>query len=167
MNQRVNMNKVIIKSNSDGSCEIIHPADEMFDPSSRTRSLLPQLKDSSEEEILSFIISKSRLEDGSYRIADKSELPESRAFRGAWTNDNEQRIIDVDINKAKEIHKDKLRVLRKPLLEELDIEYMRALELGFNTEEIVEKKQELRDVTELELPNGLSDLESFIPEILR
>ena len=59
--------------------------------------------------------------------------------------------IGIDINKAKEIHKDKIREVRNPLLEKKDVEYMRAQEAG-NTEkvaEIVVEKQALRDATTL------------------
>ena len=57
--------------------------------------------------------------------------------------------IGIDINKAKDIHKDKIREVRNPLLQAKDVEYMRAQESG-NTEkvaEIVAEKQALRDVT--------------------
>ena len=53
--------------------------------------------------------------------------------------------IQVNINKAKEITKDKLRVKRKPLLEALDVEFIKAQETGENTTYIVAKKQALRD----------------------
>jgi hypothetical protein len=53
--------------------------------------------------------------------------------------------ITVNINKAKEIWKDKIRVARKPKLEELDIQFMKAQETGADTSDIVTKKQELRD----------------------
>jgi len=53
--------------------------------------------------------------------------------------------IQVNIDKAKEITKDKLRAERAPLLEQLDVQYMRALEAGQDTSAIVAKKQELRD----------------------
>ena len=53
--------------------------------------------------------------------------------------------IKVSIPKAKNIWKDKIRVARKPKLEELDVEYQRAQEAGSDTSAIVTKKQELRD----------------------
>lgn len=53
--------------------------------------------------------------------------------------------ITINIEKAKNIWKDKIRVARKPKLEELDIEYTKALETGADTTSIVAKKQELRD----------------------
>ena len=53
--------------------------------------------------------------------------------------------IQVNIDKAKDITKDKLREERKPLLESLDVQFQRALETGADTSDIVAKKQALRD----------------------
>ena len=53
--------------------------------------------------------------------------------------------IAVNITKAKDIWKDKIRVARKPKLEALDVEYQRAQEASSDTSAIVTKKQELRD----------------------
>ena len=57
------------------------------------------------------------------------------------------------MNKAREIWRNKWREARKPLLEALDVEWMRAAEAGdaARQNEIVEKKQHLRDVTKLDL----------------
>ena len=55
--------------------------------------------------------------------------------------------ITVDINKAKAITKDRLRVDRKPLLEAQDILFMKAQEAGTSTSAIVTEKQRLRDIT--------------------
>jgi hypothetical protein len=55
--------------------------------------------------------------------------------------------IQVNINKAKDITKDKLRAERKPLLEALDVEFIKAQEQGTDTSAIVTEKQRLRDIT--------------------
>jgi hypothetical protein len=55
--------------------------------------------------------------------------------------------IIVDINKAKDITKDRLRQERKPLLEAQDVAFQRALESGADTSAIVAEKQRLRDIT--------------------
>jgi hypothetical protein len=57
--------------------------------------------------------------------------------------------IIVDINKAKDITKDRLRNERKPLLEAQDVAFQRALESGADTSAIVAEKQRLRDITTL------------------
>ena len=55
------------------------------------------------------------------------------------------RIINID--KAKDITKDRLRIERKPLLEEQDILFMKAQEANEDTTAIVAEKQRLRDIT--------------------
>lgn len=55
--------------------------------------------------------------------------------------------ITVNIDKAKDITKDRLRAERKPLLEEQDILFMQAQEQGADTSAIVAEKQRLRDIT--------------------
>jgi hypothetical protein len=56
-------------------------------------------------------------------------------------------MITVNINKAKDITKDRLRDERKPLLEAQDVAFQRALETGADTTAIVAEKQRLRDIT--------------------
>ena len=53
----------------------------------------------------------------------------------------------VDMAKAREIHKARIRAAREPKLAELDIEYQRADETNDTTKksEIAAKKQALRD----------------------
>mgnify|MGYP003153638268 CR=1 FL=1 len=51
----------------------------------------------------------------------------------------------IDMTKAREIHKNNIRLARKPKLEELDIEFQKALETSADTSGIVAKKQALRD----------------------
>jgi hypothetical protein len=58
-------------------------------------------------------------------------------------------MIKINLDKAKEIQKDKLREARKPLLEKLDVDFVRALELGGDTASIAAQKQALRDVTSI------------------
>ena len=53
--------------------------------------------------------------------------------------------ITVDITKAKNIWKEKIRKAREPKLAALDVEFMKAQEAGSDTSTIVAKKKELRD----------------------
>ena len=57
--------------------------------------------------------------------------------------------IIVDINKAKNITKDRLRAEREPLLLAQDVLFQRALESNADTSAIVAEKQRLRDITKL------------------
>ena len=56
-------------------------------------------------------------------------------------------MITIDITKAKEIVKEKLRMDRKPLLEAQDVLFQKALETSSDTTAIVAEKQRLRDIT--------------------
>jgi len=58
-------------------------------------------------------------------------------------------MITVNLNKAKEITKERLREERKPLLEAQDVAFMKAQEDGADTSAIVTEKNRLRDVTKL------------------
>lgn len=58
-------------------------------------------------------------------------------------------MIVINIDKAKEITKERLRAERKPLLEAQDVAFQRALESGADTAAIVAEKQRLRDITQL------------------
>ena len=58
-------------------------------------------------------------------------------------------MITINLDKAKNITKERLRIERKPLLEEQDILFMQAQESGFDTKSIVAEKQRLRDITKL------------------
>lgn len=68
--------------------------------------------------------------------------------------------ITIDINKAKEIYKSKIRTLRKIELEKLDVEFIKAQEQGLDVTELVTEKQRLRD-----LPSQVDEAET-IEEIL-
>ena len=56
-------------------------------------------------------------------------------------------MITVNLDKAKDITKDRLRVERKPLLEAEDVKFMKAQEAESDTTAIVAEKQRLRDIT--------------------
>jgi hypothetical protein len=56
-------------------------------------------------------------------------------------------MITINIDKAKKITKDRLREERKPLLDKLDVAFMKAVEEGADTSAIVAEKNRLRDVT--------------------
>lgn len=58
-------------------------------------------------------------------------------------------MITINIDKAKAITKDRLRMERAPLLVAQDVLYMRATEQGADTTAIVAEKQRLRDITQL------------------
>lgn len=103
----------------------------------------------------------------SHREIDDNQIPEDRYFRNAWTDDFQTKTIDINSDKALEIKKNKLRILRAPKLEALDIEYIKAIEKsdGELQATISDKKQVLRDVT-LNLPADLIELKNYMPQCL-
>lgn len=81
-------------------------------------------------------------------IVQDSELPQAdNDFFNAWELANG--VVTVNIDKAKEITKARLRQEREPLLAAQDVLFQRALESGADTTAIVAEKQRLRDVTGL------------------
>ena len=56
-------------------------------------------------------------------------------------------MITINLDKAKNITKERLRQERKPLLEAEDIKFMQAQESGADTTAIVAEKNRLRNIT--------------------
>ena len=56
-------------------------------------------------------------------------------------------MIVINLEKAKEITKERLRAERLPLLQAQDVAFQKALEIGADTSEIIAEKQRLRDIT--------------------
>jgi hypothetical protein len=70
--------------------------------------------------------------------------------------------IIIDINKAKDITKDRLRQEREPLLLTQDVTFLRALEINADTSAIVAEKQRLRDITTLvDTANTVEELKAL------
>jgi hypothetical protein len=57
-------------------------------------------------------------------------------------------MITIDITKAKEVWKDKIRFNRAKALKKLDLDFMKAQEAETSTTAIVADKQTLRDLPE-------------------
>lgn len=84
----------------------------------------------------------------SYDAADYT-LPAERTFRNAWEANANTGVISVDMAAAKDIWRDKIRQARIEPLAALDTAYMKALETGADTTQIVADKQALRDAPSL------------------
>ena len=78
-----------------------------------------------------------------YFIVEDSEIPKNTFFTRAWKIVDGK--IEMDITKAREVHRENIRMARQEKLAELDIEFQRALESSLDTSTIVAKKQALRD----------------------
>jgi hypothetical protein len=91
--------------------------------------------------VTTYIVDK----DGNQIDASTATVPSDRAFRGAWSLSGN--VISEDMASAKTIFRDKVREVRKPLLDAEDVVYMKALEADDATAKAasVAKKAALRD----------------------
>jgi len=79
-------------------------------------------------------------------IVDRDTLPnDDHDFFNAWELSGST--VSVNIAKAKEITKKRLRAERESLLQAQDVLFQRALETAADTTAIVAEKQRLRDIT--------------------
>ena len=128
--------------------------------------IIDQPEDITEDQALERSV--SRLPSGiDYQIVDESAIPQDRTFRDAWKAGNGK--VEHDMGKCRELHRERLRDLRKPKLDALDVDFMRALESGAPTGAITAKKQALRDVTSdprLDAAQTVEELKLVIPSAL-
>lgn len=93
-------------------------------------------------------------------IVNTSELPTDNDFFDAW--ELADGVVTVNLDKAKEITKKRLRNEREPLLAAQDVLFQRALESNSSTTAIVAEKQRLRDITSLaDSATTLADLRAI------
>ena len=83
--------------------------------------------------------------DGAVADASTITMPSDRHFRNAWVISG--KTITEDLATAKNIFKDKIREVRKPLLEAEDVVYMKAMEADDSSAKSasVTKKTNLRN----------------------
>lgn len=145
----------IIYQNADGGCSVIAPA-----PNS----------DLTIEEIAA----KDVPTGVPFRIVPDEAVPADRTYRNAWVADVDGGRVGHDMPKAREIHKQHMRVARTPLLGTLDTAYLRADELGgpgaaATKGSIAAQKQVLRDVTarpDLIAAQTVAELKAVWPAVL-
>lgn len=125
----------------------------------------------SEEEMLARVTPRVVPTGAVNIIVDDAAIPTDRTFRSAFVMGEAG--VNVDMVKAREVKRDELRLLRKPLLEAEDAAYMRALEDGASTQDltaIVTRKQVLRDVTDdpaIEAAETPEELKAVLPDVLK
>ena len=105
-----------------------------------------------------------------YRIVDAAIIPTDRTFRDAWVISGPGLVVDMP--KAREIHRWRLRAMRKPMMEALDVDFMRAMEAGdaAKQKDVTAAKQALRDVTVdpmIEAATTPEALKAAIPGVLK
>jgi hypothetical protein len=111
------------------------------------------------------IIGLSIPEGTDYHILDGSKLPQDRRFRDAWVLD--QGVVKEDLDKAKVIHMDRIRIYRDKKLAELDAEQSKRISMDQDWSDIKTEKQRLRDIPQTLDLSAVTDVEalaSTIPE---
>lgn len=146
----------IVYTRPDGGISIVYPVFNLNDPEGWTEA-------DSEKRAWD----KLPADAINPRFVDDAQLPTDRYFRDAWKHD-----LTVDMVKAREIHKDRLRAQRAPLLAALDIEYQIADEKGDAAAKktVADKKQALRDVTDdpaIASAATPEELKAAIPAVLK
>ena len=155
--------KVIIYTNDDGWVSVTAP------------NYPPGITAEQEAQIAAWIQQKDvpPMPDGSVRqsfIVDSAGLDCMKLFFEAWRLTPSGTVV---WNKAAadELKRKQFRLLRKPLLEKLDVEFMRALESGDSVllASISTKKKELRDVTliDMSMYDTPETLNEFLPDSLK
>ena len=102
--------------------------------------------------VTTYIVDK----DGNQIDASTATVPSDRHFRGAWSLSGS--VISEDMDAARAIFRDKIREVRKPLLEAKDVELMKALETGASTTAIAAAKDALRDAPAAAAIDSASDI---------
>lgn len=155
--------KVIAYKDDNGGVTIVYPAYQS------------EWNQQEQDNFLLFVQNKDvpKLSDGSTRqswIIDGEETLPTKYVRQAWDITNDGKLY-FDINKGYDVKKDHLRFLRKPFLEKLDIDFMKALEAGDAAlmSNIINKKQTLRDITKIDMSqyDTPQKLHQFIPNELK
>ena len=107
-----------------------------------------KVPDMSDDQLLDLVKDKDVPGDAvGVRVIDHTEVPTDRTFREAWKDTGSS--VEVDMDKARPIHLDRLRAIRNRKLKDLDAEYLRADEAndGQGKRRIARKKQALRDLS--------------------
>lgn len=105
------------------------------------------IKRDATEENINAEISRAGFDAKSWRIIQDSDIIQDRTFRNAWKDTGNE--LEVDMIKAREIHRNNLREKRAERLTQLDIDYLKADEAGdiVKKNKIKNEKQKLRDIT--------------------
>jgi len=128
--------KRIIYTRPDGGVSVVCPAPEFV-----------ANFDGTEAEALAFIQAKDVPADAvGTEVVDVAVIMPDRTFRNAWVKKTGG--IKVSLPKARPIHLDRIRVVRDAELLRLDIEYLKADEVGDAAlkASIATEKQVLRDI---------------------
>jgi hypothetical protein len=150
--------KKILYTRPDGGLDVVTPVINTF----------PVREELTEEQALSRALTRLPINAIDIQVVEETSIPSDRSFRNAWKASTGT--VEVDMPKAREIHRDKLRDIRAPLLAALDVEFQRAYKDPILLDEIEVKKQALRDVTSdpaIDAATTPQELKNVIPLVLQ
>ena len=136
--------KRIVFKNLDGSCGVIIPAGNW-------------------QGTMAELAAKDVPNGLEWRIVDVTDLPSDRTFRAAWTDDNLTSTVDVDMDKARNIHMHNIRLARNAKLKDLDVEQLKGIDVSST-------KQALRDLPQTFDLSGATtpdELQALWPTIIK
>lgn len=126
--------KKILYSRPDGGMSVVVPCISVDDPQGFT-----------EEDALQRALRKDVPVGVAVAVVEDAQLPAERTFRNAWKQQGNA--VTVDMPKAREIWRDKIRIARAPKFEPLDVAWFKAVEANdvVAMTDIKAKKKALRD----------------------
>lgn len=144
------MNRRIVYTRPDGRISIVTPS-RNIDEAHMT-----------DDEIFQRALSKLPADAINLQTITFDQIPNDRTFRNAWEHSGNK--VQVNMNKAREIHMNQIREVRDKKLASLDVETIKALGSGnSNAVAVVEaQKQKLRDI-----PQTLDLTKATTPEELK
>lgn len=149
---------VVVYQRKDGGLSVLQPADNVYISGSGPQAKFKTFLDSKPEKGFRLATVREIAERDvpaglSWKIIDDSGLPDDRYFRSAWKHDDG--IVSIDMDKARNIHMDKIRKARDAALEVLDVETLKGID-------VQKEKQVLRD-----LPQTVDLTKADTPDELR
>lgn len=161
------MDKRIVYTNSDGLVHIVIP----------TPSLDVRLYDENgvmetEGDFVQRVANKDVPKGLSYRIIDLDQLPADRYFRSAWTDANDTPTVDIDMDKARNIHMDNLRQIRAAKFISLGFPnklnpYLEKAIIPQETQDILQNLRNFPQVFDLSGAKTPEELKLLLPDILK
>lgn len=108
----------------------------------------------------------------SWRVVSVDKLPKDFNFFDAWTDDYPTETVDIDMDKAKAIHLDRLRAKRTEKFVEMGFPYRLTPEVEKSIVSPItqERLQSLRDFPQkldLSKVNSVEELSKIIPDVLK
>lgn len=140
-------------------------------------------KNISDEEILAWVRAKDVPAGAVSEILEENLIPQDRYFRDAWKFNAGNTALEVDMDKAKLIHLNKIRQARAPKFNSADVDFNKSLEKvmaklvesmpnDVDVQELkakIQQRNDLRDATLVDLSQAQTpdELKNTIPDILK